>query len=106
MDEKLERGVPFDFIYPQNPQIGLPAMKLEQRVMIGTEISRYSLPTNGFIEHSAECGSVDVAALNGESNNATGELIHHHQHPVALQYNGLASKEIDTPQTVLHVSDE
>ena len=77
----------FYFIDLQNPQIRFPAMKFKQWVMIGTEISRCALTTDGFIEHSAEGRPIDVAALNAESDNATRKLVHDRQHPVALKNN-------------------
>jgi hypothetical protein len=64
--------------------VRIPAMVFEQRIIIGTAISRCALPANSFSEHSAQGGPIDVAALNAESDNATGELIHDDQHPVAL----------------------
>ena len=90
-------GYRFDFIDPQYSQIGLPAMKLEQRVVIGAEISRSPLPSSGVIEHTAQCGSIDVAAMNSDPDYAARELVHDDQHPVTLNNDGLAPKEVNTP---------
>ncbi len=70
-------------------------MILEQRVLIGTEMARCAPTTNGGIEHATEAGPVDRTAVHAESDYAAGELIHDHQHPVALEHDGLASKEVD-----------
>ncbi len=32
-----------------------------------------------------------------KTNNPARELIHHHQHPVALEVEGVAPKQIDAP---------
>jgi hypothetical protein len=39
-------------------------------------------------------------------NDAPRELAHDHEHPVGLEQNGLATKKINAPETVLRVSDE
>src|SRR5713226_8513305 len=44
--------------------------------------------------------------MHADSDEATGELVHDHEHPVAPEHDGLASKEIHTPQAVSRVSDE
>ena len=44
--------------------------------------------------------------MNTETDETTGELIHHHQHPMAFEANRLTSEQIDTPKTVFHVANE
>src|SRR6202166_1306509 len=43
---------------------------------------------------------------HADSDEATGELVHDHEQPVAPEHDGLASKEIHAPQAVSRVSDE
>jgi hypothetical protein len=45
----------------------------------------------------AESGVVDVAGMDTESNDAARELVHDHKHPVALQQDGFAAEEVNTP---------
>ena len=63
-------------------------------------------PTNGVIEHAAEAGAIDDPAVHAESDDAAGELVHHHEHPIALEDDGLTAKQVDTPQAVGGLSDE
>ena len=90
----------------QNPQVRRPTMRLEQRIMIGTEMSRCALTMNGGVEHAAEVGAIDRTAVHADSDKATRELVHHHEHPVAPEHDGLASKKVHAPQAVSRVSDE
>ena len=95
-----------DFVDLQNPKVRRPTVRLEQRIMIGTEMSRCALTMNGGVEHAAEAGAVDGPAMHAETDDATRELVHDHEHPVAPEHDGLASKEVHAPQAVCRVSDE
>ena len=95
-----------DLINLQKPKIRRPPMRLEQRIVIRTEMSRRAPTVNGGVEHSAEAGAIDHAAVDAESDDATRELVHDHEHPVALEHDGLTAKEVDAPETVGRVSDE
>ncbi|MFT5394401.1 MAG: hypothetical protein ACI8PT_004612 [Gammaproteobacteria bacterium] len=99
-------GNRFDFVDFQYPQVGLPAMKLKQRVLIGTEISRWTLPIKNVIEHAAHGGPIDVTAMNAEPDYATRELIHEDQYPVRIEHDRFAAKEVGTPQAILRVTEE
>jgi hypothetical protein len=37
---------------------------------------------NGSVEHPAQGHAIHNTAVNGEANDASRELIHHHQNPV------------------------
>ena len=95
-----------DFIDLQNPQVRRPPVRLEQGIVIRTEMSRCTMPVNGGVEHAADVGAGDGAALHADADEATRELVRDHEHPVAAEHDGLASKEVDAPQAVLRVSDE
>ena len=63
-----------------------------------------ALTANRSIEgHGAGRGIKD-AALNTETNDARGELIHHDENPMRSQRCGFTAEQIATPQTVLHVA--
>src|SRR5260370_28354950 len=95
-----------DFIDLQNPKVRRPTMRLEQRIVIGAEVS-WSAPTkNGGVEHAADVGAIDGTTMHADSDEATGELVHDDEHPVAPEHDGLASKEIHAPQAIPRVSDE
>src|SRR6266496_2397873 len=95
-----------DFVDLQNPKVRRPTVRLEQRIMIGTETSRCALTMNCGVEHAAEVGAIDRTAVHTDSDEATRALVHDHEHPVAPEHDGLASKEVDAPQAVLRVSNE
>ena len=77
-------GHGLDFIDIEHSEMRVPAVLLEQRVVIGTEMARGTLPTNGVVEHAAEAGAIDSSPLHAESDEAAGELVHDNEHPVAL----------------------
>src|SRR5216684_7564004 len=74
--------------------------------MPGFAALRQSKGMNGGVEHAADVGAIDRTTVHADSDEATGELVHDHEHPVAPEHDGLASKEIHTPQAVSRVSDE
>src|SRR5229473_7837692 len=88
-----------DFVDLQNPKVRRPTVRLEQRIMIGTEMSRCAPAMNGDVEHAAEVGAIDRTTVHADSDEATSELLHDHEHPVALEHDGLASKEIHAPHS-------
>ena len=61
---------------------------------------------NGGVEHAAEVGAIDRTAVHADADEATRALVHDHEHPVAPEHDGLASKEVHTPQAVCRVADE
>src|ERR1700681_262793 len=95
-----------DFVDLQNPEVRRPTVRLEQRIMIGAEMSRCAPTMNGGVEHATEVGTIDRTTVYADSDEATGELVHDHEHPVALEHDGLTAKEVHAPQAVSRVSDE
>jgi len=85
-------GDGLDFLDVENAQIRAPAMKSEQRVMIGTEALGKWLTTAGLVEHAADTDAVDMRRFNTESDDTTREDIHHDHYPEALQQDRLAAK--------------
>ena len=90
----------------QNPEVRRPTVRLEQRIMIGAEMSRCAPTMNGGVEHAAQVDAIDRTAVHADSDEATRELVHDHEHPVAPEHDGLASKEVQAPQAVCGLSDE
>src|SRR6202521_2092832 len=95
-----------DFVDLQNPKVRRPPVRLEQRIMIGAEMSRCAPTMNGGVEHATEVGAIDRTTLYVDSDEATRELVHDHEYPVAPEHDGLTSKEIHAPQAVFRVADE
>src|SRR6267378_677968 len=95
-----------DFSDLQNPKVRRPTVRLEQRIMISTEMARYPPTMNGGVEHATNVGASDHTPVHADADEATRELVHDHEHPVAPEHDGLASKEVHAPQAVGGVSDE
>src|ERR1700716_13578 len=95
-----------DYVDLQNSEVRRPTMRLEQRIMIGVEMSRCAPTMNGGVKHAAEAGAIDRTTVHTDSDEATRELVHDHEHPIAPEHDGLASKEVHAPQAVCRVSDE
>src|SRR4030088_2542524 len=75
-----------DFVDLENPKVRRPPVRLEQRIMIGAEMSRCTPTMNGGVEHATEVGAIDRTTLHAASDEATRELVHDHEHPVAPEH--------------------
>src|SRR6266446_2698079 len=64
---------PFDV---QDPQIGLPAVELEQRIVVGTKPRGQTVARDGLVEHAAEPWTIDCNGLHTKADDPTGKLIH------------------------------
>src|SRR5215207_129436 len=96
-----------DLAHIKNAQIGLPPMKLKQRIVIAAELLRQcELARDDLIKHSADCSTINHAWLHSEADDAASELIHDDHHPVGSEDQRFTSKEIDAPEAVLGVSEE
>ena len=74
--------------------------------MIGTEMERCATTMSFGVEHAAQVGAHDGAAMYADADEATRELVHDDEHPVAPEHDRLASKEVDAPEAVCGVADE
>src|SRR5262245_8818629 len=61
---------------------------------------------NRDVEHAADVGAIDGATMHPDADEATGELVHDHEHPVAQQRVRLAPKEVHAPEAGSGVADE
>jgi len=50
--------------------------------------------------------TVHITGVHTKADDAPRELIHDHEHPVGLEKNGFATKQINTPETVFGMPDE
>ena len=95
-----------DFPDVEDPQIRLPLVEPIQRIMIRAEIFRRGLASSRSIEHPAQPHAIHDAAMHAKAHDATRALVHHDEHPVCAQDGRFASKQIETPQTVLRVTED
>jgi hypothetical protein len=54
----------------------------------------------------AQGDTIDIAGMDPKTDDATSELIHNDEYPVALQKYGFTPKQINTPETVLCVPEK
>ena len=47
-----------DFVDLENPEVCLPTVRLEERIMIGAEMPRCVLTMDGGVEHAADVGAI------------------------------------------------
>lgn len=59
-----------------------------------------TLGRGSLVEHAAEGNTIDVASVDAKTDDAPRELVHDDEHPVALQENGFAPKQINAPEAV------
>ena len=85
-------GDGLDLIDLKDSKIRFPSLVAKQRVVIGAEILGNTLIRNDPIEHAAQSDPIDIAGMHTEADNASRELVHHDQHPVAIQQNRFTTK--------------
>ena len=93
-----------DGFHVEDSQIRLPLVESVQRIMIRAEVGRRRLATNCSIEHLAQRGAINDAAMHAKAHDAPRTLVHHDEHPVCMEDGRFAPKQIQTPQTVLRVT--
>jgi hypothetical protein len=89
----------------QNPQIGLPAVELEQRIMIGNEPPWQAFSGIGLVEHATESHSIYGDRLHTKADDAAAKLIHHDQDPVRLEQDRISPEQVQAPESVLGVTE-
>ena len=90
----------------QDPQIGLPAVEPEQRIMIITEPRKQTLPGDGLVEHASERWPIDGNGLHPKAYDPAGKLIHDDQDPVGFEQDRFGSEQVQAPETVLRMSKQ
>ena len=95
-----------DWVDAQDPQIGLPAVELEQGIMISTEPPGPTLPRDGLVEHTAERWTVDGNGLHAKADDPAGKLIHDDQDPVTPQQDRFGPEQVQAPETVFGMTQE
>src|SRR5262245_39854043 len=95
-----------DFLHLEDPKIPLPLAELIQRVMVRADIGWRGVAARRAIEHSTQRGAVHDAAMHAKAHNATRGVVHHDEHPMRPQDRRFAPKQVETPQTVLRVTED
>jgi len=78
-------GNGFDLFNAEDVQIRQPPMEAEEGIVVRGHVLWQCLLLNGVIEHPAHSDSIQVAALDTKTDEASGKDIHDHHYPIALQ---------------------
>src|SRR5262249_46800731 len=89
----------------ENPQIPLPLLEQIQRVMFRADVGWRGLAARRAIEHAAQPDPVHDVALHAKPHDATRAVVHHDEYPIGPQDRGLAAEQVETPETVLRVTE-
>src|SRR5262249_5526945 len=89
----------------KNPQIPLPLLEPIQRVMVRADVAWRRLAARRAIEHAAQPDAVHDAAMHATPHDATRAVVHHDEYPMGPQDRRLAAEQVETPQTVLRVTE-
>ena len=95
-----------DLLDLQNAQVGEPAVKAKQRIVVGTQVFRFGLAGSSVVEHPADRDAANVCRGDAKADDAASEDVHDQQHPMAVQQDRLNAEQIGTPEAVLDVSQD
>jgi len=76
------------------------------RILSRPHFRHYRVACNDTIEHPAERHTVDYSSVHAKPDDPARVLIHDGQYPMSPQRRRLAAKQVDTPEAVLHVTQE
>ena len=74
--------------------------------MIRAEVFGQMIAPNRSTEHPAQRHSINHAAVDAKTNEATRALVHDDENPMCSQRCGFASKQIADPQTVFRAAEK
>ena len=74
-----------DLLDLQDAQIGEPAVKAKQRIVVGTQVLRLGLAGSSVVEHPADRDAINICRGDAKADDAASEDVHDQQHPMAAQ---------------------
>src|SRR4051794_35382728 len=95
-----------DFFHFEYPKVRLPLVESIQRVIVRAEVFRQTVPTDCSLEHTAQRRSMNCAAMDTETDDATRKLVHHYENPMGSQRGRFGTEQVATPQTVRRVAEK
>jgi hypothetical protein len=95
-----------DGLDSQDVQIGLPTLKVEQAIMVQTEMDGKALTGNGVIEYSVKCDTFDGARLHPKANGSSRKLIHHNQDPMRFEEDRFHPEQVHAPKAVFGMTKQ
>jgi hypothetical protein len=95
-----------DFFHVEDSQIRLPLVEPIQGIMVRADVCRRGLASSRSIEHPAQPEAIHVAAMHAKADDATCALIHHYENPMRAEHGRFATKQVETPQSVLRMTED
>src|SRR3982751_3677721 len=77
-----------DFCYLEYAKICLPLVKSIQRIMIGAQVLRQTVPANRSLEHPAQRYSIHNSAMDPKADDSPRKLVHDNENPIGSRCNG------------------
>ena len=74
-----------DLGHTQHPQVGVPLVEPVQWIVVGAEVRRSRMRSNGMVEHAAQCAAIHDAGMDTEADDPPRVLAPDDQHPMASQ---------------------
>ena len=112
-DESFHEGMRYRYVWHtmdwfdlQDPEVCLPPVECEHRIVVQTEAAWRTAAGDDLIEHAAKRGPVHGSGLDGQADDPTRELVHDDENPVGLQENGLGLEQIQAPKAVFGMTQE
>jgi len=97
----------FDLGDVENAKNRFPTAKFQERVVIATQCGRkLGCAGENAIQHAAYSQTIKDTGVDCKTYDAPRVLVHDHHDPVATQEQQFATKEIESPETILGVSEE
>jgi hypothetical protein len=75
----------FDLINVPDPQVGLPPVMLENRIVIGADPGRWRSTSEYLVQQPACDDSVDIAGMSGKADKSMGMDIDSKHDPVGSE---------------------
>jgi hypothetical protein len=78
-------------------------VRLEQRIVVRAEMSRYALSLNRSAKHATDVGARGGTGMHADAHETTRELVHDDEHPVTGEFQN-AGESSDSPWTAHQVT--
>ena len=93
-----------DSLHSQDSEIGLPALKLEEGIVVEAQPDGQSLTRDRLIEHATKGHAVHGNRLHAKTDDAPAELIHNDQDPMRTKQDRFGPEQVQAPKAVLGVT--
>ena len=79
--------------------VGTPTMKMEQWVVVRTQVPRKRLRGDDLFEYPQNRSATGISAVSAKADDPTCEHVHHHHDPMAAHEYRFATEQIDASES-------